>query len=213
MCYFFHKPRIEIEYYSVAYFEWITEFDALLHWASAEGGAHTQCVNAWTSDTVVSCKYALHFGTLASVQNPGEAYTRDATISLAITPSLPVNHDLIVDGGDQAQGGEMLPTLAVGSWALALRGEEVGRFQEVAGMSIVDAGARRSVFAVDTLTVDSRVAFQLRDESSSGGGRAYTWNIPQQDFALKMQEGLYAWGGYLRDTTVHLWSACEPHRS
>ena len=63
----------------------------------------------------MSCKYALHFGTLASVQNPGEAYTRDATISLAITPSLPVNHDLIVDGGDQARGGEMLPTLAVGS--------------------------------------------------------------------------------------------------
>ena len=88
-----------------------------------------------------------------------------------------------------------------------MRGEEVGRFHEVAGMSIVDAGARWSVFVVDTLTVDSRVAFQLRDESFSGGGgggRAYTWNIPQQDFALKMQEGLYARGGYLRDTTVHL---------
>ena len=165
MCYFFHKPRIEIEYYSVAYFEWITKFDALLHWASAEGGAHTQCVNAWTSDTVVSCIYALHFGTLASVQNPGGgAYTRDVTISVAIMPSLPVNHDIIVDGGDQARGGEMLPTLAVGSWALALRGEEVGRFHEVAGMSIVDADA---MFAVDTLTVDSLVAFQLRDKSSS----------------------------------------------
>ena len=59
--------------------------------------------------------YALHFGTLASVQNPGGAYTRDVTISLAIMPSLPVNHDIIVDGGDQARGGEMLPTLAVGS--------------------------------------------------------------------------------------------------
>ena len=80
-----------------------------------------------------------------------------------------------------------------------MRGEEVGRFHEVAGMSIVDADARRSVFAVDTLTVDSRVAFQLRDESSSwggwGGGRAYAWHIPQQDFALKLQGGLMReWG-------------------
>ena len=34
----------------------------------------------------------------------------------------------------------MLPTLAVGLRALALRGEEAGHFREVAGMSIVDAG-------------------------------------------------------------------------
>ena len=40
------------------------------------------------------------FATLASVQNAGGAYTRDATISLAITPPLPVpiKHDLIVGG-------------------------------------------------------------------------------------------------------------------
>ena len=44
----------------------------------------------------------------------GGAYTWDATIFLAITPSLPVKHDLIVYGGGQARGGEMLPTLAVG---------------------------------------------------------------------------------------------------
>ena len=67
----------------------------------------------------MSRKYTLHFATLALVQNAGGgswggAYTQDATISLAITPSLPVKHDLIVDGGGQAQGGEMLPTLAVG---------------------------------------------------------------------------------------------------
>ena len=85
-------------------------------------------------------------------------------------PSLPVKNDLIVDGGGQAWGGEMLPTLAVGWWALALRGEEAGRFREVAGMSIVDVGAGQSVYTVDTLTVDSRVAFRLWDESSSGGG-------------------------------------------
>ena len=36
------------------------------------------------------------FATLALVQNAGGAYTRDATISLMITPSLPMKHDSIV---------------------------------------------------------------------------------------------------------------------
>ena len=36
--------RIEIEYYFVAYFEHITEFDTLLHWADAKGGTQTWCV-------------------------------------------------------------------------------------------------------------------------------------------------------------------------
>ena len=51
--------------------------------------------------TVVSRKYAPPFTTLASVQNVGGACTRDATISLAIMPPLPVpiKHDLIVGGG------------------------------------------------------------------------------------------------------------------
>ena len=68
----------------------------------------------------MSRKYTLHFATLALVQNAGGggggggggAYTRDATISLAITPSLPVKHDLIVDGGGQAlvsSGGAPTP--------------------------------------------------------------------------------------------------------
>ena len=39
--------------------------------------------------TVVSRKYAPPFATLASVQNAGGAYTRDATISLVITPPSP----------------------------------------------------------------------------------------------------------------------------
>ena len=44
-----------------------------------------------------------------------ETYTRDATIALAITPSLPVKRDLIVCGGwGQARDREMLPSLAVG---------------------------------------------------------------------------------------------------
>ena len=52
--------------------------------------------------TVVYRKYTSPFAILALVQNAGGggAYTRDATISLAITPSLPVpvKHDLIVGG-------------------------------------------------------------------------------------------------------------------
>ena len=47
-------------------------------------------------------------------------------------------------GEYEAQGGEMLLTLAVGWRASALRGEEVGRFCEVAGVSIVAAGGPRS---------------------------------------------------------------------
>ena len=101
----------------------------------------------------MSRKYAPPFATLASVQNAGGAYARDATISLAITPSLPVpvKHDLTVGGvwgpsarHRRARGGEMLPTLPVGQRASALRGEEAGRFREVAGVSIVDAGGSRS---------------------------------------------------------------------
>ena len=42
--------QIEIEYYSVVYFERITEFDALEHWTFAKGGAHMRYVNAWISD-------------------------------------------------------------------------------------------------------------------------------------------------------------------
>ena len=37
----------------------------------------------------------------------------------------------------------MLLTLQVGSKALTLRGKEAGRFREVAGVSIVDAGGSR----------------------------------------------------------------------
>ena len=41
------QSRIEIEYYSVAYFERITEFDALLRWTSAKGGALCKRMNIW----------------------------------------------------------------------------------------------------------------------------------------------------------------------
>ena len=48
--------------------------------------------------TVVSRKYARPppFCSLSLSTKRREAYTRDATISLAITPSLPVKHDSIV---------------------------------------------------------------------------------------------------------------------
>ena len=53
----------------------------------------------------MSRKYAPPFAILALVQNAGGAYTRDATISLAITPSLPgMKLILSVGGGGQARG-------------------------------------------------------------------------------------------------------------
>ena len=62
------------------------------------------------------------FATLVLVQNRGGggAYTRDATISLVITPSLPGMKSLSVGGWGpsmgrrRARGGEMLTTLVVG---------------------------------------------------------------------------------------------------
>ena len=55
-------------------------------------------------NTVVSRKYDPPFATLAIVQKAGGEYTRDATISLAITPFLPGIKSLLVGGGGQAWG-------------------------------------------------------------------------------------------------------------
>ena len=44
---------VEIEHYSIVYFECITEFDTLLRWASAEGRAHMRYVNSWLSDVPI----------------------------------------------------------------------------------------------------------------------------------------------------------------
>ena len=57
----------------------------------------------------MSHKYAPPFATLALVENAGGAYTQDATISLAIRPSLPVKLDLIV-GGVEAKHEASLST-------------------------------------------------------------------------------------------------------
>ena len=110
----------------------------------------------------MSRKYALPFATLASVQNAGGgAYTWDATISLAIMPSLPapVKHDCRW-GVPKCEASPSVrrrnaPDATGRLMSFTVEGEEAGCFREVAGVSIVDAG---SSFAVDTLTVDSRVA-------------------------------------------------------
>ena len=47
------------------------------------------------------------------------------------------------DWGGGGRGGEMLPMLVGGWQASASRGEEAGRFREVAGVSIVAAGGPR----------------------------------------------------------------------
>ena len=65
----------------------------------------------------------------------------------------------------KARGGELFPTLAVSCQASVVRGEEVGRFREVAGVSIVAAECPRS--AVDTSTVHSRVIIQYYDLGTS----------------------------------------------
>ena len=62
-------------------------------------------------------------------------------------------------------------------------------------MSIIDVGAGWSVFVVDTLTVDSRVAFRLWDESSSGWGRGLCTGYTSTRLTLKMQDGLMHEGG------------------
>ena len=54
--------------------------------------------------------------------------------------------------GRKARGGEILPILAVGWQASAVRGEEAGHFREVAGVSTVIR------IPQSLLTVDSRVA-------------------------------------------------------
>ena len=64
-----------------------------------------------SGERAVSFKKVSLLESLALVQNAGGgggggggAYTRDATISLAITPSLPGMKSLLVGGGDQAGG-------------------------------------------------------------------------------------------------------------
>ena len=44
------QSRVEIEGYSVAYFDRITVFEALYRWTFIKGGAHMCFVDAWISN-------------------------------------------------------------------------------------------------------------------------------------------------------------------
>ena len=94
-----------------------------LHWSHSttlalvtkSGNLHSYNYSCMYVYTVVSHKYAPPFCSLSLITKRRWAYTRDATISLAITPSLPLKRDHIVCGEwGQVRDGEMLPTLAVG---------------------------------------------------------------------------------------------------
>ena len=89
---------------------------------------------------IVSRKYAPPFATLALVQNAGGTYTQDVTISHAITPSLPIKDDSIVYRWGVEAKREAKRCSRRSWWASVLRGEKAGRFCEVAGVSIIDAG-------------------------------------------------------------------------
>ena len=132
------------------------------------------------NNTVVSRKYAPPFATLALVQNVGGAYTRDATISLAITPSLPIKHDSL--GGGEAKHKASLsarrrdaPDASGRLTSFSVEGRESSALPRSSWR--IHRWCGRFAFAVDTLTVDSRVAkikiisvIRLQDKSSSGGG-------------------------------------------
>ena len=44
------QSRVEIEGYSIAYFDRIAMFKAPYHWTSVKGGAHTRFIDAWISN-------------------------------------------------------------------------------------------------------------------------------------------------------------------
>ena len=103
--------------------------------------------------TVVSHKYAPPFATLALAQSAGGAYTQDATFSLAITPFL----EMFSGSVDAKNARRRDATDASGrlvSFSIEGRGSRA--------LSRSNWGVHRccgrSVFTVDSLTVDNRVA-------------------------------------------------------
>ena len=52
------QSRVEIEGYSVAYFDRIAVFEVLYFWTSVKGGAHTCFIDAWISDESTKCVWA-----------------------------------------------------------------------------------------------------------------------------------------------------------
>ena len=51
-------PGVEIEGYSVAYFDRITVFEVPYCWTSVKSGAHTRFVDAWISNESTKCVWA-----------------------------------------------------------------------------------------------------------------------------------------------------------
>ena len=49
------QSRVEIEHYSVAYFDCVIVFRALQDRTSFKGGAHTHSVDSWTPDKSTQC--------------------------------------------------------------------------------------------------------------------------------------------------------------
>ena len=148
----------------------------------------------------MSREYAPPFATLASVQNAGGAYTRDATISLAITPSLSIKHDSIVI----CRWGVEAKRKASPNARRRDPPNASSRLTSVEGREsrVLHFNGRQP----NGLNKNNISVIPLRNKSSSGGGGGGLMRgikIPQQDFALKMPGGAYARGGaYLQDTTV-----------
>ena len=162
--------------------------------------------------TVVSRKYAPSFVTSALVRSTrGGAYMQYAMFSLAITPS----HTLAINRKWLAvlwmlpsfcalpfHHGDLEPDCV----GISMRSRHLCEDSKGWGSRALPQSSWRvhhccgwSAFAVDSLTVEGRgliSIFQLRDESSSGGGRGMRGiKIPLQDFAPKMQGGLMHEGG------------------
>ena len=171
----------------------------------------------------MSREYAPIFATLAIVQNAGGAYTRDVTISLAITPSFLVKHNLIVGGGVGAKCEASpsarwrdTPDASGKLMSFSVEGQESRALPQSSWH--VHRWCWRSVFAVDTL--NCRQPSGLNENNYCGmslllGGLMHGMKIPQQDFALKMQGRLMREGGricgalwymHIYINTVFLWS-------
>ena len=52
------QSRVEVEGYSVAYFDRIAAFKAPYRWTCVKGGAHTRFVDAWISNESTKCIWA-----------------------------------------------------------------------------------------------------------------------------------------------------------
>ena len=133
------------------------------------------------------------FATLASVQNAGGgAYAQDAKISLAITPP-------------PSGTGKAWPHCRCEASPSARRRDAPDATGRLTSFSVEGRGSRalpqsswrvhrwygRFAFAVDTLTLDSRVAWVNISTArwvffwGWGGGLMRGIKIPQQEFALK----------------------------